>query len=78
MKNNTDAGVDEIVLTDELVEEALELAAHDAIESHRLAGLPLVGWRNGKIAFISAEEVLAEIANRKGGQRRRKTRRRSE
>jgi hypothetical protein len=65
MKSNAQFTAHEIEITDELVQEALDRASLDAIESHRKSGLPLVGWRNGKVAYISAEEALAEMTRRK-------------
>jgi hypothetical protein len=65
MNQEGDIPADEIEITDELVQEALDRASLDAIESHRKSGLPLVGWRNGKVAYISAEEALAEMTRRK-------------
>jgi hypothetical protein len=39
---------------------ALNQAAQDAVEVHRRAGLPLVVWQDGKVAWVPAEEVAAK------------------
>jgi hypothetical protein len=46
------------------IQRALERAAADAIEQHRRAGLPLVIWRNGKIASVFADDVARSPALR--------------
>ncbi|APW59249.1 hypothetical protein [Paludisphaera borealis] len=39
------------------IEEALEEAARAAAIQHKRAGLPLVVWKNGKVAYIPAEAI---------------------
>jgi hypothetical protein len=46
------------------IQRALERAAANAIEQHRRAGLPLVIWRNGKIASVFADDVAPSPALR--------------
>ena len=65
MKPKKKAPTKRIVLTDRLVEKALALAAQDAVEAHRRAGVPLAVWRDGKVALISADEVVLKRAARK-------------
>jgi hypothetical protein len=40
--------------------QALREAVADVIAEHKRLGLPLVVWRDGKVAHISAEEAEAE------------------
>jgi hypothetical protein len=40
--------------------QALREAVWDVIVDHKRLGLPLVVWRDGKVAHISAEEAEAE------------------
>jgi hypothetical protein len=56
-----------------LVSKALNAAVDDAVEQHRLAGLPLAVLRGGKVVWISAEEFAASRNGKKS--RRRKTKR---
>ena len=43
------------------IDEAVRRAARKAIEQHRRAGLPLVVYRDGEIAWVPAEELEAEL-----------------
>lgn len=43
-----------------LTDEAANEAAQAAFELHRRAGLPMTVARNGKVAWLMAEEILAE------------------
>lgn len=44
-----------------LVERALQKASLQAIREHKEAGLPLAMWRDGKVVWVPAEELEAEI-----------------
>ena len=46
------------------IDEAVKRAARRAIEQHRRAGLPLVVYRDGKIAWVPAEELEAQLRSR--------------
>ncbi len=47
------------------IQEALDLAAQDALELHRKHGLPLAVWQDGKISHVSAESVKQNIKPQK-------------
>lgn len=47
-------------LSDAEVCRALNKAAQDAVEIHRQAGVPLVVWRDGKVALVPAEQVAVK------------------
>lgn len=51
--------------TDQLIEEALQQAALDAVHQHQAAGQPMVTWKDGKTALIRPEEVLAQANGKK-------------
>ena len=51
-----------------LIQRALAEAARSAIEQHRRSGLPVVIWRDGKVAWVPAEELLPK----KNGRKRKK------
>ena len=42
------------------IDEAMNEAARSAVELHRRMGVPLVVWRDGKVAYMTAEELDAE------------------
>jgi hypothetical protein len=56
-----------------LIDEAMRKAAQEAIRIHKQAGLPLVVWRDGRIAMVDPDEF--ETQERK--KRLRKTRKQS-
>ena len=41
------------------IEDALRQAWLEMLRSHKLTGDPVVVWRDGKVAWVSAEELLA-------------------
>lgn len=53
------------------ISEALNAAVADAVEVHRKAGLPLVVWQDGKVAYVSADDVAAK-PNRTKPRRKKK------
>lgn len=42
---------------------ALRRAALQAVQAHKAEGLPLAMWRDGRVVWMSAEEVEAEIGD---------------
>lgn len=44
------------------IDEALEQAAHLALLRHKQAGLPVAIWRDGKVAWVPAEELDPTLA----------------
>ena len=44
-----------------LVERALQKAARQAIHEHKKEGLPLAMWRDGKVVWVPAEELEAQV-----------------
>lgn len=47
---------------------ALKEAVREVVERHKESGRPLAIWKNGKVAYVSAEQVLRE--GRKRAKRR--------
>ncbi len=41
------------------IDEAMQEAFLEAVRRHQQAGAPLVFWRNGKVEYVPAEEVLS-------------------
>ena len=50
-----------ILQDDALIDRALRKAALRAIREHRQEGLPLAIWRDGKVAWVPAEELEAKF-----------------
>jgi hypothetical protein len=42
------------------IEKALNQAVREAVELHKRMGLPLATWRDGKVVWVTAEEVERE------------------
>jgi hypothetical protein len=42
------------------IAEAMNAAAREAVLQHKQKGLPLAVWRDGKVAWIPAEEIVAD------------------
>jgi hypothetical protein len=55
-----------------LIDKALERAAHEAMLAHKRAGVPLVVWRDGKVAYVEPEEF--ERLPRRSGPRKKRPR----
>ncbi|MEQ8537225.1 MAG: hypothetical protein RIB93_07155 [Coleofasciculus sp. D1-CHI-01] len=47
----------------EKINQALAKAVQDALLKHKQAGNPVAIWRDGKVVWISPEEILAEENN---------------
>lgn len=43
-----------------LIDEAMNEAVRQAVKRHRDAGMPLVVWRDGKVALISTDDHAAK------------------
>jgi hypothetical protein len=50
-----------ILQDDTLIDRALHRAALQAIREHKQEGLPLAMWRDGKVVWVPAEELEAEL-----------------
>ena len=66
MAQKTDPPKDLVAILREsvLIERALQKAARQAIKEHKKEGRPLVMSRDGKVVWMKAEELEAEIAAR--------------
>ena len=57
----TDKEVEALWEPGDAIDEALRLGVIDAARRHLAAGVPMVIWRDGRIAHVPAAEVLAEL-----------------
>lgn len=44
------------------IDEALAEAVREAVEQHRRAGNPVAIWRDGRVCWIEARDIPAELA----------------
>ncbi len=57
MKRKPPPNIDRIFAKGTPIDEAIRAAALEAVEVHRRAGVPLVGWRDGQVVYVPAEEI---------------------
>lgn len=53
-------------LQDTAIDKALERAVREALLMHRRAGNPVAVWREGKVVWLAADEVLNEMFKENG------------
>lgn len=61
MKQKKAKTIDQIFAEGKPIDAALRKAARVAQLQHKLAGLPLVVWRNGKVAYIPPEKIKVTL-----------------
>jgi hypothetical protein len=52
------------------VDEAVRLAARDAIRMHEQHNVPVAVWRDGRVAWVPAHELLPKTSRKKTGEKR--------
>jgi hypothetical protein len=60
MKARQGSRIGQIFADGRQIDEALRLAARDAIRKHALHDAPVVLWRDGRIAWVPARELGAK------------------
>jgi hypothetical protein len=61
MKPRQGSRIGQIFADGRRIDEALRLAALDAIRKHELHNAPVVIWRNGRTAWVSAQELSTGV-----------------
>jgi hypothetical protein len=75
MKARQGSRIGEIFADGRQIDRALRLAARDAIRKHALHDAPLVIWRAGRIAWVSASELGAKTQRKTSRKGMRSTKR---
>ena len=57
MTNQAKVDIDRLFREGTEIDAALNAAVREAVLQHKQKGLPLVVWRDGKVAWIPAEEI---------------------
>jgi hypothetical protein len=70
MKARQPSRLSRIFADGRLIDEAVRLGAQDAIRKHAEHDVPVVIWRDGRVALVPARELLAKRAPN-GAPRRR-------
>lgn len=60
IRHTNDRPVSELLADTERVTDAVRQAGRDARLRHKQLGVPLVVWRDGKVAEIPPEEIVVE------------------
>ena len=61
MKGESHKDIGKIFTERVLVDAAMRRAMREAIRQHRLAGIPMVVWRDGKVVHLPAEQLEREL-----------------
>ena len=59
-KPTPDADLQRLLADAEAVEAAIQAAECDTLREHKLLGLPIVVWREGRVQWIPPEEIVVE------------------
>ena len=57
MPSNSRRTISELFDDETAIPQALNAAAREAVLEHRQKGLPMAGWRDGKVVWIPADEI---------------------
>ncbi len=57
MSKREEKDIGAIMANGEVLDRALAAAQRDAIRRHRLFGVPVAIWRDGKVVIVPAEEI---------------------
>jgi hypothetical protein len=60
MTNGKEINIPEILKDRPRVQKALRDSVQDAIRIHKLMGVPIVVWRDGKVVEIPPEEIVLD------------------
>lgn len=64
MTKRTGPSISELVRDTALMHEAVTRAMREAVLEHARAGQPVCTMRNGRVVWVSPEEVLAQFGER--------------
>ena len=64
MKRRETKDIGKIFAEGTLIDEAMRRGVREAMRQHRLAGVPMVIWRDGKILHVPAEQLEQELEER--------------
>ena len=57
MTNRSNVDISRLFRDGTAIDSAMNAAAREAVLQHKQKGLPVVVWRDGKVAWIPAEEI---------------------
>ena len=60
MSENKRVDIGRTIREGTLVDEAVRKATREALLMHKKLGQPVVGWKDGKVVWITADEIEVE------------------
>ena len=60
MRNGAEKSIPELMRDNDLLLEAMGRAVQKTVREHKLLGLPIVIWRDGKVVWVPPEEIELE------------------
>ena len=60
MKNDSEKSIPELMRDNDLLLTAMGEAVQETVREHKLLGLPIVIWRDGKVVWVPPEEIELE------------------
>lgn len=50
--------IDDLIINDEPITEAIRQGAREAMKRHIMAGVPMVSWADGQVVEIQPDELI--------------------
>ena len=63
MDNDASVDINAMFEDGTAIDEAMNEAVREAVRQHRLAALPLVVWRNGKVELVPVESLDDDLTD---------------
>lgn len=63
MNAPSNSSIAERLADNALITAAIQKAVREAVLRHARAGNPVADWQNGRVVWVSPEEVLASLAS---------------
>jgi len=57
MKEKKPVDIERMIRESTLVDEAIRLAIQDAMRLHKKLGDPVVGWKDGQVVWVPADQI---------------------
>jgi hypothetical protein len=52
--------IDEIFAEGTPIDDALRRAAQEAVRRHKLLGIPVVAWKDGRVVHVAPEDIVLQ------------------
>lgn len=60
MRTRKAKDIEHLLADDRVIQQALAKGVREAIRRHKLAGLPVVQWREGKVVWVSPNRLTVK------------------